>query len=139
MRTRIALVAAAALAAAGCGGNDKCPTESPQVNTVGSCEALAGTTVNFPVRLCPTCNQTLSTCDAQISGTQIFLNPTVEACSSSNSCAPGCAPNPATCSFTAPNAGAGTVYTVLVFDPQTNTTRSGSLTIVSGSPSCTLL
>ncbi len=141
MRTWIGLAAAAALAIAGC-GSDKCPTESPGVNSVGSCQALAGATVNFPIRLCPTCNQTLSSCDTDLSAVgsgQIFLNPVVEACTSSSSCAgAGCSPNPATCTFTAPAAAPATTYTVLVFDPQIQTTRSGSLTIVASSPSCAL-
>ncbi len=136
-----ALAAALGLAAAGC-GKESCPTESPQVTTVGNCSATSGQSVSFPVRLCPTCNQTLTSCDADLSAVgsgTIFLNPVVEACSNANSCPPSCAPNPATCTFTAPTTTPGTIYTVLVFDPATSMTRNGTLTIVSSGPSCSLL
>jgi hypothetical protein len=142
---QVILAAAVVLAlfAGGC-GDEKCASESPQVDAVGNCSAVANTAVSFPIRLCPTCNQTLSDCtvdlsDATSAGGTIFLNPTVEACDSASSCGPGCNLNPSTCSFTAPNAAATTTYTVLVFDPGSNGTKSGTLTIVPGSPSCQLL
>lgn len=138
----LAAVVLFAVFAGGC-GDESCASESPQVEAVGDCSAVASTSVTFPLRLCPTCNQTLSGCtvdmsDVTATGGTIFLNPTVEACESAASCGPGCNLNPANCSFTAPNAAPNTVYDVLVFDPGTNMTKSGTLTIVPGGPSCLL-
>ncbi len=136
------LAAALAVLAAGC-GNDKCPTESPEVNTLGDCTALANQTVDYPLRLCPTCNQTPSSCEADLSGVgagsgTIFLNPTVEACTSSSSCGAGCSLNPTTCTFRAPSTP-GT-YVVSAYDPaHPSTPKTGTLTVSgSGSTSCTL-
>jgi hypothetical protein len=143
MRIRTATLAAAlAVLAAGC-GNDKCPTESPEVTKLGNCTALAGDTVSYPIQLCPTCNQTLSSCEADLSdvgagsGT-IFLNPTVEACTSSSSCGTGCNLNPTTCTFRAPSA-AGT-YTVLAHDAaHPDAPKTGTLTVTAtGATSCLL-
>ncbi len=131
---------AAALAASGCG--NKCPTESPaQIEAVGSCSASPGATVNVPVRLCPTCNQSGATCSvdmSQASSGFIGLDPTVEACSSSSSCgsaAPTCDPNPLTCSVTLPANASGS-YTLVVFDPFTNSQKNGTIDVTSGAPSC---
>jgi len=143
MRIRTASVAVAVAAfAAGC-GNDTCPTESPQVSGLpADCQVLAGqTSVTYPLHLCPTCNQTLTGCTADTSaatatGGVIFLNPVVEACSSSSSCGAGCSASNATCTFTPPGNAAGVRYTVQVYDPGSATTKSGSLTFVSGSASC---
>jgi len=142
MKTRIAVTAAAvALFAAGCG--ESCPTESPQVSALAQpgCTEVAGQPVSYPVRLCPTCNQTGATCDVDLSqvgsaGT-IFLDPKVEACTGTGGCGPSCALNTLTCTFTAP-ATPGT-YTVVAYDPGTNTTRESTmLVIASGPESCPL-
>ncbi len=145
MRIRTATFAAAAalgFLAAGCGDN-KCPTESPEVRALGGCTALASQTVSFPISLCPTCNQTLSSCDADMSGVgagsgTIFLNPVVEACTSSSSCGAGCNVNPSTCTFRAPSA-TGT-YVVSAYDAaHPDTPRIGSLEVISnGATSCSL-
>lgn len=136
------LAAAVAVLAAGC-GNDKCPTESPEVTKLGSCTALTNENVSFPIQLCPTCNQTLSSCEADLSGVgggsgTIFLNPTVEACTSSSSCGAGCNLNPTTCTFRAPAPGN---YVVSAYDAaHPSTPRTGMLTVsASGSTSCSLL
>jgi hypothetical protein len=138
-----ALAIAAALAASGC-GNNSCPTETPaQVEAVGSCSAPAGTTVNVPVRLCPTCNQSGASCSVDMSQAStgfIGLDPTVEACSSASSCgntAPACDPNPLTCSVTLPSNASGS-YTLVVFDPFSNSQKNGRIDVTSGAPSCAL-
>jgi hypothetical protein len=144
IRSPLLAVALAGLAvAAGCGDSGKkCPTESPQVNDLANCSAVANTSVTYHLRLCPTCNQTLSGCDVDLSqvGTtgQIFLNPLVEVCESASTCGgAGCAtPSASGCTFTAPNAAPNTTYQVIAYDPLTNTQRSGTLTIVAGAPSC---
>ena len=138
MRIRNAAVAALALAAAACNDNT-CPTESPQVSALADCTAGAGQLVSYEVRLCPTCNQTVSSCDVDMSDIgagNIFLDPKVETCTSSNSCPPACQANASTCNFTAP-ATPGT-YVVSAYDPATNTTQTGTLTVVppGGSASC---
>jgi hypothetical protein len=141
-----ALGASIAVSLSGCGDANSCAAESPQVSALSTnCSAVANTTVSFPIRLCPSCNQTLAGCDVDMSnatatGGVIFLNPTVEACEPPSSCSggPTCLANPTTCTFTAPNAPVGTDYFVDVYDPSINDTRRGSLTIAAGSPSCAL-
>lgn len=133
MRIRTAAVAALALAAAAC--EDTCPTETPQVSELADCTAVTGTLVSYEVRLCPTCDQVISSCDVQMSGNTIFLDPKVETCDPSNSCAPACQANPTRCNFTAPAPG---IYTVQAYDPARNTTVSGTLDVVAtgGAASC---
>src|SRR5512139_3304904 len=121
MTKRIA-VAAVAAALAACGTNDKCPTQSPKLSEVGNCTVRPSATVSYPLRLCPTCNQTGATCAVDLSAVStsgdIFLDPTVEACSSSTSCGPAtCETNPFTCTFTAPAAEGS--YTVTVVNGDT--------------------
>jgi hypothetical protein len=138
VRRGIAIAAcAAAFGLSGCG--ETCPTETPQVQDVADCTAQANTTVTYPVRLCPTCNQTGASCDVDLSAAAsqgiIHLDPVVEACNSANTCPPGCDVQPFSCTFTAPSQP-GT-YEVLVFDPGRNGTISGTLEIVpSGALSC---
>jgi hypothetical protein len=142
MTKRFAVVVAAGLAAAGC-NSDKCPTETPQVSGISpSCTEVAGQPVSYPLRLCPTCNQAGATCDVDLSAVNttqdIFLDPKVETCSSSNSCPPACDPNPLLCNFTAPTTPGD--YTVTVFDPATNGTRVGRLTVIASGPeSCAVV
>lgn len=140
MRIRIAVTAAAvALVAAGCG--ESCPTESPQVSALAAgCTQVAGQPVDYPVRLCPTCNQTAASCDvdlSQVGSGTIFLDPKVEACTGSSGCPPACSLNTLTCTFVAP-ATPGS-YSVLAYDPGSNTTRQSTLLVIaSGAESCSL-
>jgi hypothetical protein len=144
MRTRNAAIAAALmLAVAGCGDDTSCPTETPQVSALaGSCVQVAGQPVSYPVRLCPTCNQTGATCDVDLSAVgagsgDIFLDPKVEACMSSASCPPACEVNAITCTFTAPSTPG--FYTVIAFDPVSGTTRESDLEVIASGPeSCAL-
>jgi hypothetical protein len=129
-----------ALFAGGC-GDEKCASESPQVEAISSCTAPAGSQVSYQLRLCPTCNQNLTDCtvdmsDATPGGGTIFLNPVVEACEGSTGCGPAtCLVNPS-CSVTVPaGATSGTIWDVLVFDPASNQTRQGTLT-AGGPASC---
>jgi hypothetical protein len=134
-----AILAAAvvlAVAAGGC-GDEKCASESPQVQAVADCRAPAGSSMSYELRLCPTCNQNLTGCTVQIEQEVIFLNPVVEACTNGSSCGPSCLPNPSTCTFTVPNAPNGTTYTVQVYDPGRGGTTTGTLTIADAK-SCTL-
>ncbi len=140
MRTSHAFAFTLAVALAGCG--DKCPTETPQVSALPtSCTAGAGNPVSYPLRLCPTCNQTGITCDVDMSSVgagsgTIFLDPKAEACETSGSCPPSCAAQETVCSFTAP----GTVgtYKVSVFNPATGSTMEETLQVNVVGGSCTL-
>jgi hypothetical protein len=141
-----AILAAAvvlAVLAGGC-GDEKCASESPQVQTLSAdCEALPGQRVEFPLQLCPTCNQNLTGCTADMHGADatggtIFLNPVVEACGTSSSCGPSCATSPSACGFTPPGSAVGTFWTVTVYDPGSGKTKDGKLTIVSSGASCAL-
>jgi len=136
--------AAAVLGASGCGG-PSCPTETPaKVDAIGSCTAKPNDTVPFPIRLCPTCNQTGATCQVDLSAVassgDIQLDPTVQACESVSTCSsPGttCQANPLTCSFRAPAAEGR--YTVLVFDPASGQTLPGTLDVsASVSSGCSI-
>jgi hypothetical protein len=149
MRTIGSAVLAAAVLlvvfAGGCGDDTKCTGESPQVNAVGACSARPGDTVNYELRLCPTCNQTLTSCTVDMSGADqnggtIFLNPVVDTCDTGDTCGPSCLPNPATCSVTVPSGATPgtTTYTVLVYDPGIGTTRNGTLAVGDQPPNCDL-
>jgi hypothetical protein len=75
--------------------------------------------------------------DVTATGGTIFLDPIVEACSASSSCATSCSVTPTTCSFTVPaSAAPNTTYQVSVYDTASNSTKTGTLTVVAGSPSC---
>ncbi len=149
MRTRnavlVATVISVAVGVSGCPSNS-CPMETPGVGTnpvPSSCTALPGAQVTYPVRICPTCNQTAPTCAADLSAVntthEIFLDTKVEACNGSSSCPPSCQLDAITCTFTAPS-GTGT-YTMIVVDGATGQPISpaGQLTVIaSGQPSCAL-
>jgi hypothetical protein len=133
-RLLIALALVAGFAA-GCGGGS-CPTETPRIDAIQSCTAQPGQTVNVSLRLCPTCNQTGITCEVDtstVSAGYIQLDPVAERCEGSSSCPPSCSQNEAVCSFKAPAAPGD--YTLRVFDPFTNQTREGTLT-VGGTYAC---
>lgn len=136
---RTVLFCLAALAAAGC-GSSKCPMETPGVSRVPSCTVAPGTTVTVQVQACITCNQSAPSCNVDLSGLgsrQIFLDPQAEACESVTSCDnSSCASNPLVpCTFTSPSE-AGT-YTLVAFDPSTNSSRTGTLDVEpNASSSC---
>ncbi|MFT3915292.1 MAG: hypothetical protein QM704_14585 [Anaeromyxobacteraceae bacterium] len=119
--------AAAALTLAACG--DKCPTESPNIDKVPSCTYPPGATASVTIRVCEKCNQSATTCQVDIQGNTIQLDPMSEACSDASSCSgASCNINPnITCSFQVP-AATGT-YTLLVYDPGTASTKQGTLTV----------
>lgn len=137
MGNATALAAAAALAAfgglAGCG--EKCNTEPvARVEAAESCTAAPGTPVTVRVQLCPTCNQTGATCDVDVQGDAIQLDPVVEACEDVTTCPtqePSCQVAPLPCRFTAPaEPGA---YQVVAYDAQTNRlVRYATLNVVPG-------
>lgn len=130
-RTRLAIAAAVgALALAGCG--EKCPTESPEVRQIQDCVVAPGSQVTVGVRLCPTCNQVLSSCEVDIQGGTVFLDPVVEACESSAGCPGECQAQPTTCSFRAPNE-TGT-YVIEAFDPNSNGTKTSELVVSASGP-----
>lgn len=143
MKTRSAFTAlaltAAALAWTGCGTT--CPTETPQVQAVQSCTVAPGATVTVNLRLCPTCNQTPITCNADLSAAagsgQIHLDPLAEACEGSTSCPPSCSSNTVGCTFQAPSAPGS--YTLLVFDPASGNTLTGTLQVTAGPASCSTI
>ena len=142
MTKRIAIAAIVAALAA-CGSNDKCPTQSPKLSEMGTgCVVRPGTAVSYPLRLCPTCNQSGATCSVDMSAVsqgEIFLDPTVEACTSGTSCGPAtCDTNPFSCTFTAPTVEGD--YHVTVVNGDTNTPVTQTLTVSSTlSPSCSNL
>ncbi len=135
------LAAAAAIAAAGC-GSEKCPTENPEVSAMpASCAASPGATVGYPLKLCPTCNQTGITCDVDTSGVgvgsgTIFLDPKAEVCESSSSCPPSCSTQDTVCTFTAPSAQGS--YTVSVYNPGSGQTETAPLQVTPGGGSCAI-
>ena len=131
----LATLAAVAAGLAGC-PSDSCPIETPQVNSLPTCTEPPSRAVSYPVRLCPTCNQTGATCAVQMSGQDIFLDIKVEACQDANSCGgAGCAPGPTFCSFTTP-AATGT-YNIIATDA--GGTVNGTLVVSATEPaSCTL-
>ncbi|MFO0582073.1 MAG: hypothetical protein U0229_07375 [Anaeromyxobacter sp.] len=122
--------AAAALVLAACG--DKCPTESPNIDKVPSCTYPPGATASVTIRVCEKCNQSATTCQVDIQGQTIQLDPLSEACSDASSCSgASCNINPnITCSFQVP-ATTG-IYTLLVYDPGTNGPKQGTLTVAQG-------
>jgi hypothetical protein len=126
--------ACAVLGAAGCA--EKCPTESPNVEAIQSCTVPPGATVSMKVRVCEKCNQTATTCQVDIQGTIIQLDPVSEACSDSSGCPPSCSPDPnITCTFSAPTVE--DTYDVFAFDPSTGGNRTGQLVVMaSATPSC---
>jgi hypothetical protein len=132
-RIAAATAAAAALALGLPGCEDKCPTESPGVDKVQSCTARPGASVTMSVRVCEKCNQSATTCQVDVQGSTIQLDPVSEACSDSNSCPPGCSLTPnIDCTFTAPAVEGG--YDVIVYDSSTNTTKHGTLTVSASDP-----
>ncbi len=137
MRLPNLLLGAAALAALATGcGDTKCATDVPQVDAMASgCTAVVNQPVNYPLRLCPACNLSIVSCDVQISGDQIFLNPTAEACESASSCSTSCALQPTSCTFTPTAAGQ---YTVTVYDPASGPKTQTLNVVSSDSPSCAL-
>ncbi|BDG05789.1 hypothetical protein [Anaeromyxobacter oryzae] len=138
--TRLGAIATVALAVAGCGqSNTSCPTETPRVDQVQSCTVAPGATVGVRLNICPTCNQTAASCTADLSqlgsSNTIALDPITDSCEPANSCpSPSCAVNGVTCTFNAPTTPGD--YTMIVFDPASNGTRSATLTVASGPTSC---
>lgn len=136
MKTRNALSAAAlsaaALLAAGC-GTDTCPTETPKIDAIQSCTVAPGATVQVKLRACPTCNQNITRCEVDFQGGQIQLDPLAEACDSSTSCPPSCAPDEVVCTFTAPTTPGS--YPMFAFNG-TSGTVNGTLDVSSGALSC---
>lgn len=136
----VAAVAAGVVALGGC--EEQCALESPEVQGLpSSCTEVAGQPVSYPVRLCPTCNQTAATCVPDLSAVatsgEIYLDVKVEACVDSTSCAPGCAPGPLVCSFTAP--ATPDTYRIITFDGLTGQTVEADLLVVASGPeSCAL-
>ncbi|HEX9052983.1 MAG TPA: hypothetical protein VF841_20810 [Anaeromyxobacter sp.] len=139
MKTRSAVLlgtlAAVAAGVAGCPSSTSCPLETPQVTALPTCTEPPNYALSYPVRLCPTCNQTAATCSVQMSGTDIFLDLKVEACGDSTSCGgAGCSPGPTVCSFTTPAEG---TYRVSATDA--GGTVSGTLVVSASAPaSCAL-
>lgn len=135
-RTAIAALAAAALAATGC--NEKCPTETPRIQRVQSCTAAPGQIVNVRLETCPTCNQAVSSCEADLSeltSGAILLDPLAESCDSAASCpSPSCDINQVTCSFPAPTTPGQ--YTLLVPNGTGSGTLAGTLEVGDGPVSC---
>jgi hypothetical protein len=139
-RLALAALAAGALAVAGCG--ESCPTETPQVQAIASCQAMAANTlVSVAVRLCPKCNQVAAGCEVDLSAAQtdnlIQLDPTVETCDSATNCPPTCDVRAMTCSFVSPPPGN---YTIFALDPQTGHEIRQPFDVAAsgGSTSCSL-
>jgi hypothetical protein len=117
-RINAAFAGAAALALGLAGCDDKCPTESPKIESVQSCTVRPGAPVTMNVRVCEKCNQSATTCQVDVQGTPptFQLDPVSEACTDSNGCPPGCSLTPNVgCTFTAPMAEGD--YDVIVFNP----------------------
>ncbi len=132
----LGILVAVAVGVVGCPSSNSCPLETPQVNALPTCTEPPNQPVSYPVRLCPTCNQTAASCNVQISGQTIFLDLKVEACGDSTSCGgAGCSPGPTVCSFTTPGTPGN--YNVTATDA--GGTVSGILVVSSTSPaSCAL-
>ena len=137
---RVAAVIAAAAGLTGCPA-DSCPLETPAVTAMPSCTEPPNQEILYPVRLCPTCNQTGASCAvdlSQVATGSIFLDIKAEACTDSNSCGgAGCAPGPTNCSFRTP-ATPGT-YQVITSNAATGGTLQSALVVATGvTPSCAL-
>lgn len=134
----VALALSLALTSSGCGSPTSCPKETPGINAVQSCTVEPGALVTVQVRTCATCNQTAPSCSvdlSQLGSGQIFLDPQAEVCEPVTSCeTPSCGFAPVDCSFSAPSTPGP--YTLVAFDPSTNSSRTGTLTVASGPSSC---
>jgi hypothetical protein len=127
----VAALGAAALALGLAGCENKCPTESPSVQKVQTCTAAPGQTVTMQVQTCEKCNQSNTTCQVDIQGSTIQLDPVSEACNDASSCPPSCnLGGPVSCQFQAPTAP-GT-YSVIVYDPATNSNKTSQLVVEAG-------
>jgi hypothetical protein len=109
----LALVPAAVLLLAGCGG-DTCSSSAAEAEALPSnCTLAANTTATIQVRLCAKCSDSSPACTAEFVNDQIELDPTFQQCQANAGCAEtGCAlPNSlVTCSVTTPDPG---IYTVV--------------------------
>lgn len=143
MRTRSLTLAAAfalglGIAAAGCG--NKCNDQTPPVAGAPNCQAVAGSPVTVPLRVCPKCDQGTPECLVHLDNVaqgQITLEPVAEVCDPNSSCPiidpASCQFAPVSCTFTAPAAGS---YNVVVVTPEGPDNRT--LTVAAaGSSSCT--
>ena len=117
MKKLLAVLPAAALLLAGCGSEvsdalsgDSCQTAPAAVQAQGSsCTLAPGTTVTVLARpACQTCKDTRPSCNVEVLGTDIELNPVFRQCSEQQSCASeGCGFEPIQCVFTTPNNASG--------------------------------
>lgn len=106
----LVLAAAAAVAAAGCGST--CHDSTPAVSAVpSSCTAPAGAPVTVPVHVCPSCDQSMPTCDVRFQGGTFVLEPVSQVCDQNPSCPivdpSSCPFQTMDCQFTAPTPGGG--------------------------------
>jgi hypothetical protein len=143
MRTRtrtapLALSAALAVVAAGCGSNKSCTDATPEVSAVpASCSAVAGASVTVPLHVCPRCDQSFPACDVHpLNGSQLVLEPVSQVCDPNSSCPlvdpASCPFSTLNCTFTAPGPG---TYQLVVVTPEGATQRD-LVVVASGSTSC---
>jgi hypothetical protein len=142
MKRILAVVPAALLVLAGCGGiaGDTCSSAAAQVTpTNASCRLAPNTPVTINVQLCPKCTDTSPACAGEVlAGREIQLDPVVQQCQASQGCdiTPACRISPVPCTLDATLA-VGT-YTARYLGP-TGSLDSATVEVVAGgAPSCTL-
>src|SRR3990172_6537788 len=108
MNRFLALVPAAVLLLAGCGG-DTCSSSAAEAQQLPSgCTLAANTTTTIEVQLCAKCSDSSPACTGEFVNDQIELDPTFQQCQANAGCAEtGCAITNSlvTCSVTTPGPG----------------------------------
>jgi hypothetical protein len=113
----LVFAAAAAVSAAGCGS--KCHDSTPAVSAAPTaCTAPAGAPVTVPVHVCPSCDQSMPTCDVRSQGGTFVLEPVSQVCDQNPSCPivdpSSCPFQTMDCQFTAPTPTDVSTFPVVI-------------------------
>ncbi len=139
MKRLLALLPAAVLLLAGCGGDTCTSAAAPLKNNSASCSLAPGAAATITVELCGKCTDSGAGCQAEVTNNRLEVAPTVQQCQASSGCAiNGCNVSvpTASCQVTLP---ASLVPGSYELDVVGETTVQGTLTVQSGAgSSCTL-